>query len=230
MFNFFSRVAFPIAVVGEKFESEVYAEGSNWVEGRLFGSVYCCSKIKCSVSEDKVGLSSDSVYASFLVVSNADGNFQSSFESKDRSILQSFPAKYSLVINHSPMRFECALFSFVSFVDFNNFAYGSNGHLCAKPVLFSDSIIDFMVEFPFVGDFVFKGNFGDVVTCFIGLLHGTQKASILFLCWCEFYEKRQLQLNQYMECFFPYLNVSPIPPMNKFKGFLGGLLYEKGEI
>ena len=213
MVNLFSRIAFSITVIRKKLQSQIYAKCTNWIKRRLFGSINNYTEVEDSFSEKKVGLSSNPVYTRFLVCSDSYGNFESSIEAEYADFFESLPAKDSLVINHSAMLLEGTEFVFVSFVGFNNLAYGPNSHLCAEFVLFSDSVIQDFLENVFVGCFVVVGNFGDVVAGFVEFFHGTRKTVVLFLCWIELYEKRQL--HSYIERTHQCLNVSTFLPRLK---------------
>lgn len=213
MVNLLSRIAFSVTVICKKLQSEIHTKCSYRIQGRLFGSINNYTEVEDSFFEKEVGLSSDSVKSSFLVCSDAYGNFESAIEAEYADFFEPFPAKYSLVVNHCSMLLEGAEFVFISFVGFNNLAYGANSHLCGKPILFSDSIIQNFLESILVGKSVVVGDFGDVITGFIELFHGMQETAVLFLCWIKLYEKRQLHNS--IERTHQYLNVSAFLPRLK---------------
>jgi len=220
--EFFSCPPFSVTICCNISDSDVYADKISCLEGFcLWGFYYGC-KIECSVSENKVCLSSDSVHSCFLVVSDSDGNLQSSVKCEYGCFFESLPAKDSLVVDHSPVWLEgCFGFS-VDFVGVCDFADCSNSHLCRKIEMFSYVIIDKVMELPVVKRLSLKSCFGDTVASFVEGFHCLLESLELCFGWNKFNQERLL--HNCMDISFPYLTVSPIPPPNKLRGFLGGFL------
>jgi len=110
---------------------------------------------------------------------------------------------------------ELAEYVFVSFVDFNNLANGPNGHLSRKSILFTDAIVDELLECPVIRDPVVVGYLGYVVARLVKPLHSMEQEIVLLIIWGEFHQKRKL--HQHTEGVTSCLIVtfSFLPPINR---------------
>jgi len=92
-----------IRIHGEVDDSQVNSENSNRVVWSWFRSFNYDSEIEYTFSEQKVGLPANPVHTGFLVVADADWNFDSPVEGQDGSLFETLPREDALVINHGPL-------------------------------------------------------------------------------------------------------------------------------
>ena len=221
LIHLFSRVVFPIAVIGEIHQAQVYAQCSNRIIGGFFGGVDSSSKIENAISEKKICLSLESVHSSLLVVSYPDGDLDTSLEGEYGGVFESLPAEDPLIVNHCTVSPELAEYVLVSFVGFDDLADGSNGHLGAEPVLLPDPVVDELVESPVIGESVLVGYFGYVVAGLVEPFHSLKQKVVLFIVWGKFYQERKLHLHG-LNYSIVNMGFPPIPPTAKAVGILGG--------
>ena len=202
--NLFSRVVFPIAVVGEILQTQINTQCSDRIKKRFFWGVDGDCEVEYAVSEKEISLSFESVHSSLLVFSYPDVDLDTAFEGENRGVFETLPAENPLIVYHCPVGLELAEYILVSLVGFNDLTYGSNCHLCRESVLLPDPIVDELVEGPVIGESIMVGYLSYVVTGLVESLHSFQKGIMLLLVWREFYQERKLHHS--MEEDTPYLN------------------------
>lgn len=220
--EFFANPSFAVAVGCYVFNPNIHAQEIFRRERFCFGNFDGCSKIEYVISEDKVGLSTDFVHSSFLIFAYQHGNLLSSVECQNAYGFKPFPAQNSLVVDHCSVQVKGCLNFFVNLVGVCNFADGSHRHLRREFEVFSDFMVNKVMELPIIKSLSSESGFSDVVTSYIESLHSFFEKFELEFCWNKF--NRKCLLHNYMDRHTPYLTfVAPIPPLNEFRGFLGGL-------
>jgi len=91
--NLFSRVVFPIAIVGEVIQSQVYTECSDWIIRCFLGGVDYGCEVEDAISEEKICLSLEAIHPSLLVFSYPDGNLDTAFEGEYGGVFETLPAE-----------------------------------------------------------------------------------------------------------------------------------------
>jgi hypothetical protein len=225
--KFFACKAFPITVSGYVLNSDIYAEEIFWNEWFSFRCFDCGSQIEYSVSKDKVGLPSDSVDSCLLVSAYLHEDSLSALQGEYACGFNSFPAKYTLVINYCAMRIERCFNGLTDFIGISDFADCSNSQLSREFEFFPYFMVDKVMELPIVKSLGLKSSFSDAVAGFVESFHCVSKMLKLFWCWMELDGKRLL--HTYMDSLVPYLTV-PIPPLLENRGFLGDFLLSHYEV
>lgn len=218
--EFFSNPSFAVTVYSNVFDTQVNSEKIFRSERFCFWNFNCSSKIKLSISENKIGLSSDFVDSRFLIGSYLNWDFPPSSECEYGNVFQSFPRENPWIVNYGSMQIKCWLNGFVSLKHISDFADGSYGHLRREVELFSDFSVNEVMELPIVEHFGLKRCFGYGVAGFVEVLHCLFKFGKLCFIWNEF--NQDCLLHQDMESITPYLKVSQFLPCLKDMGILGG--------
>ena len=203
--KFFSDPFFTIAVCCNVFDAQINSEKIFWSERVCLWNFDYGSKIELSVSENKVGLSSDFVDSGFLIGTYQDWDFASSFECENGNTFQSFPRENARIVNYGSVQVKCWLGRFVSFVGISDFADGSYGHLSGEAKSLSDFTVNKVMKLPIIESFSLERYFGYGVAGFVGALHCLIKFGKLCFVWNEFNQKSLLHTS--MECSTPYLSV-----------------------
>ena len=211
--DLFSRVVFPIAIVGEVLQSQVYTECSDWIVRCFLGGVDCGCEVEDAVSEEEVGLSFEAVHSSLLVFSYSDGDLDTAFEGEYGGVFEALPAEDPLIVDHCTVGLELAEYVLVSLIGFNDLADGSNGHLGTESVLLPNPVVDELVESPVICKSIVVGYLSYVIARLVEPLHSLKQKAILFIVWSEFHQERKLHHS--MEGDTPYLTTTLrfLPPL-----------------
>jgi len=220
--EFFAYPSFAVTVSSYISNSNINAEKGFWRERLCFWDVDCGSKIEYAVSENKICLPTDFIYSGFLVGTYQHWDFLSAIQRENAYGFKPFPAKYSWVIDHSSVQVKGCFGCFANFVGVCDFADGSDSHLRGEFEVFADFTVNKVMELPVVESLSLKSGFRDAITGVVESFHSLFKGVELY------FVRRKLNqdclLHTYMDSKIPYLTVTPIPPLNKLRGFLGGSL------
>lgn len=211
--DLFSRVVFPIAIIGEVLQAQVYPECSDGIIRCFFWGVDCGCEVEDAISEEEICLSLEAIHPSPLIFSYPDGNLDSAFEGEYGGVFESLPAEDPLVVDHCTVGLELAEYVLVSLIGFNDLADGSDGHLGTESVLLPDPVVDEFVESPVICESMVVGYLGYVVAGLVEPLHSLKQKSVRFIVWGEFHQERKLHHS--MEGDTPYLIITLrfLPPL-----------------
>ena len=188
--NLLSAKTLPIIISSDIDNSQVNTESANSIELGRLRCFYNNSKIKNTISQDKVCLTPDPVQPCSLIFSYPDRDFKPAVEGKNRNSFKSSPRKDSLVINNSSIRAKFRFDRFISFISFGNLGYCADSMLGGKTELFPHVTINKLLEFEFVSTFNSKGSFRNVVARFVKPVHSFKKNAMLLFGSIKFNHQR----------------------------------------
>lgn len=204
--NNLSTVGFTITIGCDINNPKIDSKSAHRFDLFRFGDINKNTEIEYSLDEYEICLSTDSIHSWPVIITNDDWNFDTSFEGQYGNLVKSFPPEDALIINHGSMWFEFRFDRFISFVDLNNFGYGSHRHLSREPELVPNFIVDEGLEFDLVGIFILECDIRDEITCFVEPFHGFLKGFELILVCAEFDLECQ---HHCMDDIIQYINIFP---------------------
>ena len=195
--NLLSAKTLPIIISSDIDNSQVNTESANSIELGRLRCFYNNSKIKNTISQDKVCLTPDPVQPCSLIFSYPDRDFKPAVEGKNGNSFKSSPGKDSLVINNSSIRTKNRFDRFISLISFGNLGYYADSMLGGKIELFPHVTINKLLEFEFVSTFNGKSSFRNAVARFVKPVHSFKKNAMLFFRSIKFNHKRLLHSIEY---------------------------------
>jgi|GEM_PF-476642 len=189
LINLFPTECFSITVSCEINNPQINTDSSNSIEFRRFWNINNNCKIEYSISIDKVCLTSDSIHSNLLILTDADRDNLPFVNRQDRYSFKLSPRKNTLVIDYSTIGSKFRFYSSIPFICFRYFSDSSNGQLGRKVKLIANTIINDFLKLNLISGFSFKSNIGNVVACFVKLMHSFQKSCMLFFRSIKFNHK-----------------------------------------
>jgi len=212
---------FSIRINSKVLDTEVNSKGSFRVVRSLFVNLYNYAKVEDSVNQNQISLSSDSVEPCFLVFSKPNRDSLPSLQRDQRDLLKSFPRKDTLIIDDrtiKPKFWFDRLISLISFADLRN---SSNGELGGKTEMFSNRIVNCLMDFNLIGTMHGKDCLCYVVARLVKPLHCFKEHLMLLRGGIELYHQG---LKHSIECIVQRINslwctAGYAPPRAKAQGF-----------
>ncbi len=180
---------FSIRINSKVLDTEVNSKGSFRVVRSLFVNLYNYAKVEDSVNQNQISLSSDSVEPCFLVFSKPNRDSLPSLQRDQRDLLKSFPRKDTLIIDDRTIKMELWLNGLVSLVGFAAHGNGPNSKLRGKTEMFSNRIVNRLMDFNLVGTMHSKYSLCYAITSLVKPLHSFTEHLMLLRGGIEFYHQ-----------------------------------------
>jgi hypothetical protein len=187
--NLLTRMHFSIAIYGQILNAKINTKNANRIIRRCFVYFNQNTKVEDSFDQNKVCLSSNAVEPGFLVFPKSDGDSLPTLERSQRDFLKPFPRKNPLVIDNSTIKPKLWFDRFVSLVCFADLGNGPDRQLGGKTEMFSDGIVDRLMDFNLVGTMQSKNCLCYVIARLAKPLHCLTKHLMLLWGGVEFYHQ-----------------------------------------
>ncbi len=178
--SFLSREYLSSRIDRDVLDAKIDAKSTLWLDFLRYRNINHDTEIERTSSENEIGLTSNPVKPRSMVITDQDGQLDSTVESQQRDPIKSFPRHDSLIVDNSSIRLEYWLDRFVSLVGFGCFGDCPNSHLSGDTKLFSDLMINNLLQFDFIGCMKFKSLLSDEVAGGVKLMHSLKKGLMLF--------------------------------------------------
>ena len=228
--NFLTRMYHSIAIYGQILDTKINTENSNRIIGRSFRSINHNAKVENSFDKDQVCLASDPIHPGFLIFSETNRDKLSALKRDQRDHLKSFPRENALIVNDGPIESELWLDRFVSLIRFADLGNGSDSKLCGESKMFSNRIVNRLMDLNLVGTMQSKNSLCYVITSLVKPLHCLTEHLMLLWGGVELYHQG---LKHYIEDSLQRINRSwcaatarYASPRPKCRGFSRSLIQE----
>lgn len=180
LFNHLSRKSFSGRINSDVLDTKIHTNNIDRLDGRTLRSINHNTEIERSSVEDQVCLTSDSIHPRSMILTNANTKFDSAFEGQNGNPIKTFPGEDTLIINDSSLSIKFRLDRLIAFIRFSSFRNGSDCHLGGDTKLFTDLMINNLLQFDFIGGMHFKSTSRHVITCSVKLMHSLKECLALF--------------------------------------------------
>lgn len=179
------------------------------------------TKIEGPFVENQISLASDPVHSWSMIIADQNGQLDSTIESQQRDPVKSLPGHDSLIVDDCSIKTELWLNGLVSLVSLGCFGNCSYSHLSGDAKLFSDLMINNLLQLDFIGGMKLKRFLSDEVAGGVKLMHGLKKSLILFRLGFKF-NLKSLHHNIDLIDLWVYMiyGRNGIPPTTKVVGLL----------
>ena len=169
--NFLTRMYQSIAIYGQILDTKINTENSNRIIGRSFRSINHNAKVENSFDKNQVCLASDPIHPGFLIFSETNRDKLSALKRDQRDHLKSFPRENALIVNDGPIESELWLDRFISLIRFADLGNGSDSKLCGESKMFSNRIVNRLMDLNLVGTMHSKYSLCYLITSLVKPLH-----------------------------------------------------------
>ena len=203
--NLFPGMYFSIAIYSQILDTKINTENANRIIRRCFVNLNYHTKIKDPFNEDQIRLTSNSVHSDLLIISKSNGDNLPALESNQGNFLKSFPGENALIIDDSTIQSKLWFNGLVSLVGFANLGNGSDRKLGGKPEMFSNRIVNRLMDLNLVGTMQSKNCLCYVITRLVKPLHGFKEHLMLLRGGIEFYHQGlKHSIEDYLQWIYIY--------------------------
>ncbi len=162
-----SRMHLSIRINGEILNTKINTKNTLGIIRRGLRDFDHNAKVENASDQNKVCLASDPVKPGFLVFSKSNRDDLSTFKSDQRYLLQAFPGKDSLVIDNGSIKPKLWFNGLISLVGFTDLGNGPDRELGGKTKMFSNWIVNPLMDLNLVGTMQSKNRLCYVITSLV---------------------------------------------------------------
>lgn len=187
--NFLAGMYLSIAIYSQILDTKINTKNSNRIIRRSFRNIDHNANVENSFDKDQVSLASDPVHPGFLIFSETNRDKLSALKRDQRDHLKSFPRENALIVNDGSIESELWLDRFVSLIRFADLGNGSDSKLCGESKMFSNWIVNRLMDLNLVGTMQSKNSLCYVITSLVKPLHGFTEHLMLLWGGVELYHQ-----------------------------------------
>ena len=166
-----ARMYLSIRINCKVFNAKINTKNTNWVIGGLFRDFNHGTKVENTIDQDQVCLASYPVHTGRLIFSHSNRDKLPALKSSKRYMLQALPRKDALIIDDRTIKPKFRFDGFVPLIGFANLGNGPNSKLRGESKMFSDRIVNRLMDFDLVGTMHSKNSLCYVITSLVKPLH-----------------------------------------------------------
>jgi len=203
--DFLTRMHLAIAVYCQVLDTEIYAKNSFGIIRRCFRNFNYNAEVEHPFDEDQVGLTSDPIQSSLLILPEANRNSLSALKSNQRNFLKSLPREDSLIVNDGAIKPKLWFDGLVPLIGFADLGDGSDSELGREAKMLSDGIVNCLMDFNLVGAMQRENRLCYVVASLVKPLHCFTEHLMLLWRGVEFHHQGlKHSIEDYLQRIYSY--------------------------
>lgn len=196
--DFLTRMYLSIAIYGQILDAEINTKNPNGIVRSCNRRFDHNTKVENAFDKDQISLTPNPIHPGLLVFSKSDRDSLPTLERDQGDLFKPFPGKDTLIVDDSAIKPKLRFSGFVSLVGFTDLGNGSDSKLCGEPKMFSNRIVNGLMDLNLVGTVHCKNSLSNVVTSLVKPLHCFTEHLMLLWRRIELYHQG---LKHSIECY-----------------------------
>lgn len=179
--DFLTRMYLSITIYSQVLDSKIDTKNSFGIIRCFFRNFDYDAEIENAFDQNKIGLASNPIHPRFLIFSKANRNSLPALKCNQRDLFKPFPGEDAGIIDDSSIESKFWLDGLVSLISLADLGNGSDCELCGESKMFSNRIVNRLMDLNLVGTMQSEDDLCYVITSFVKPLHCI--AEHLMLLW-----------------------------------------------